>query len=665
MNPLSFSVADERINLFVGRETQCEWVQHWLSHPHPPTRIVGITGMGGVGKSSLLVRLLQIAQAEGAHTAWVDGRTCYRTPRGFLDSLPASFDQWRAVDGDPTPMVVAIDNYDDLQVLESWLREVFLQDMPDEGLLLLVASRGHLMSQWELDPGWRSRTVHWPLDAFTPDEVEDFLMRREWPLDEVITARRLAKGHPLSLAVLAEARRKSPRASNPEDWSALVRDTLSAELLREITDPALQPMVDVLTLMAEANLDILQRVLQKSVSIRQYHALRELSFVKRTAHGVGLHDIASMHLFDDFREREPQAFEQLRQQAINVLLNEWDAAPPAHHGSLAQQLLWLCRDVFQGITRFADMSYAASELYVTGYDPKDHDKAQRLIADWGRQSLPLPVESSRSLFDRIASESPQSIRVTRNCHGEALALTCSLMLHEETIALLEEYHPAAVASLLSSPFRIERCAVEDANATFNIFTGLDSDQTSYSRDQLLGVVVRDQFSFQAGVLGLVSLANPEVKSFLSAIGYRAYPFPVSGDPRLNEELFVLDLRGHHFGDWIRYILSRRHSEAFQSSVTAQDVRYFLTHWGETAALKESRLALIKGVAYAEVKRSIEQLLNEPPRTPMTIRDLDVLRATFFDTRQPAWRVAQRLHISRATLYRYQDQALAHLAEVLS
>ncbi len=664
MNPLSFSVADERINLFVGRETQCEWVQHWLSHPHPPTRVVGITGMAGVGKSSLLVRLLQIAQAEGAHTAWVDGRTCYRTPRGFLDSLPPSFAQWQATDDGPPPMVVAIDNYDDLQVLESWLREVFLQDMPDEGLLLLVASRGYLMSQWELDPGWRSRTVHWPLDAFTPDEVEDFLMRREWPLEEVITARRLAKGHPLSLAVLAEARRKSSRASSPDEWSGLIRDTLSAELLREITDPALQPLVDVLTLMAEANLDILQRVLQKNVSIRQYHALRELSFVKRTGRGVGLHDVASMHLFDDFREREPQAFEHLRQQAVNVLLNEWDAVPPAQHGALAQQLLWLCRDIFQDISQFADMSYAASELYVTGYDPKDHATAHRLIASWGRQSLPLPVESSLSLFDRIVAESPESIRVTRNCHGEAMALTCSLMLHEATIALLEEYHPTAVASLLAGPFNIARCAVEDANASFNILIGIDREQSCYSQDQLMGVVVRDQFSFQAGALGLVSLTIPEIKSFLAAIGYRAYPFPVSGDPHLEEELFVLDLRRHHFGDWIRYILSRRHPDSLRTPVTAQDVRYFLTHWGETAVLKESRLALIKGT-HRDVKQFIEQLLHEPPHPPMTVRDLDVLRATFFDTRQPAWRVAQRLHVSRATLYRYQDQALAHLAEVLS
>lgn len=44
--------------------------------------VVAVTGMGGGGKSILSVRILQTGQE--TLTVWIDGRTCYRSPKGFL-----------------------------------------------------------------------------------------------------------------------------------------------------------------------------------------------------------------------------------------------------------------------------------------------------------------------------------------------------------------------------------------------------------------------------------------------------------------------------------------------------------------------------------------------------------------------------------------------------
>lgn len=663
MNPLSSQISDDRYHLFVGREAECRWLEDWLKSTQPPTRVVAITGIGGVGKSSLVLHLGHIAHRSGAATAWVDGRTCYRTPNGFLESLPPSFYQWRqSVDRTGQSMVLAIDNYEDIHVLEAWLREVFLPELPDTGLLVLVASRRDLMGQWRVDPGWQNRLTHWTIDSFTPDEVEDFLSRQHWPVAEITMAQRLSLGHPLSLAVIAESRRRA--GPERKQMALSLRDTLSAGLLREITDPDLQPLVDALSVMMEANLDLLRRVLQTKIRPEKYQALKGLSFVKPTAYGVALHDIAAKYLFDELRQRDPSEFERIRQHAVTVVLNEWDRVPAGQQGRLAQHLLWLCRDVFEDITSFADLSYNASGLQVTEYHSDDYDFARQFIIDWGRQSLPIPIDQSLSLFDLLQQEFPQSIRVTRRQDGRPLAIFVALRLYDETLALLARYHSEFVDKLLNAGLDIQPSSVEKANASLNVLVGIDKRQTTYAPQQILGVVARDQFSFQASILGLLLLTNPEIKHFLGAIGYQRIPFPVSHDPSLEEDLFVLDLRGQHIGRWIRQVLARQIQNQVSPTISSEDVRYFLSHFGNEYLLAEARLTTTLRVDWKEIEQQLTALIRHRS-PPVSERDQTILELAFLNPLGSAWKAAELLHISRATFYRYQDQAVGHLTTALT
>lgn len=656
MNPLALSISDERMQHFVGRQAHCQWIESWLNNPPAPTQIVAVTGIGGVGKSTLLLRLIQIAASHQVVGAWMDGRTCLRSPRGFLDALPESFLDWQR-SPEPRPrLVLAIDNYDELQVLEAWFKEVFMASLPDTGVVVFFASRSNLMESWLLDPGWQNRVKLWRLGDLSPQEVEDFLARREWPTEDIHVARRLALGHPLSLALVAEARRRWGQP-DPESLNNLVRESISARLLREVTDPSLQPLVDVLTLMATANADLMQRVLERRITARQYQQLKTMSFVKTTAGGgVGLHDIAVMHLFDDFRQRDPNAFQTLRQRAVNVLLSEWDCVDMAHRGALAHELLWLCRDVFQDITQYADLSYAA-DLEVTGYQSSDRPLLHQFVAQWSRQIL--PIADTLALFDRIIRQFPESIRVTRRAGGTPVGVFVTLPLYDKTLDLIQEFHPRLVHGLLTSDLGIRHCAREEANARYNVLTGIDFQQTHYNAQQILGVIARDQFALQVGILGLLLLTNPGLKHFLSAIGYQSRPFPVSDPPVPDEELFVMDLRDQHYGQWIRNILA--HRSAPQPPLTASDVRYFLSEWEHPPVLASARLTTRFDRPPEAVKRLILEALEPHASAPMTDRDQAALRVAFLSGTTTAWRQADMLHVSRATLYRHVGKALDHLA----
>lgn len=661
VNPLSSRIGDDRQHLFVGRAIQRRFVNQWLDNPDSVTSVAAITGIGGVGKSALLLHLLQVARNAGVATAWVDGRTCVRTPRGFVESLPPTFARWRrTVAVNPQRLVLGIDNYESVQVLEAWFREIFLPELPEMGVLVLVASRTNLMGRWLVDPGWRQRVNIWTLGPFTPRESLEFLQRQEWPTQDAITAHRLALGHPLSLAVMVEGRRRLGRG--PHEMADSVHNTLSADLLREVTDPDLHLLVDALSVLLEANLDLLSRVTQQRIAPAQYRALRALSFVKPTTDGVTLHEIAQKHLFEDFRRRDPSAFESIRQHALTVLMREWDQSDPSRQGAIAQHLLWLCRDVFEGHNSFADLSYNTAELQVTEYRPEDYDDTSEFIANWGRQSFPVTLAQSLALFDVVVHQYPESIRVTRDPQGQPLAVFVALRLYDATLNLLREFHPVFVNRLMAAGLQIHPGPVDEATASLNVLIGIDQTRVDYTPEQILGVVARDQFSFQAGILGLLLLANPNIKQLLALMGYERIPFPVRNDPTLNEELFVLDLRGRHFGRWIRQILAKAGPTPLLP-VTAEDVRYFLAHWQDPSALEEAHLAIALRLGTEEVKRRILTLF-QAVTPPITLRDRTVFEMSYVNPAGPSWQVAQILHVSRATLYRHQDQAIAHLTQAL-
>lgn len=56
------AVGRERERLFVGRESELRVIEQWLDDPAAPTTVISVTGMRGVGKSTFLLRIHEIAR---------------------------------------------------------------------------------------------------------------------------------------------------------------------------------------------------------------------------------------------------------------------------------------------------------------------------------------------------------------------------------------------------------------------------------------------------------------------------------------------------------------------------------------------------------------------------------------------------------------------------
>ncbi|MFF0545719.1 ATP-binding protein [Nocardia thailandica] len=100
---------------FVGRAGEVALFRDALDAADPPFTVLFLHGPGGIGKTTLLAELREVAASAGARTAWIDGRTADPAPGTFHDAAAPADERF----------VLFVDTFERLAPLEDWLRETF------------------------------------------------------------------------------------------------------------------------------------------------------------------------------------------------------------------------------------------------------------------------------------------------------------------------------------------------------------------------------------------------------------------------------------------------------------------------------------------------------------------------------------------------------------
>src|SRR5262245_18168413 len=205
------SVLDQRAGALVGREQERAAL---LELAEGDGQLVAVVhGLAGVGKSMLLQAAAVDARARGTRVVALDGRTFEPTERGFLSSLGSALGTPLETIADATDalavnarVLLMVDTYEQLRLLDTWLRQSLVPALP-ENVRLLLAGRD-TPSAWQRDLGELLRTIR--LDNLS-DEAARILLGRAG-VDDAVVARvaRVARGHPLSLRLAAGALAERP-----------------------------------------------------------------------------------------------------------------------------------------------------------------------------------------------------------------------------------------------------------------------------------------------------------------------------------------------------------------------------------------------------------------------------------------------------------------------
>jgi len=369
-------VDSERHRNFVGRRRELAGFDDAVAG-RSSCRVLFVHGPGGIGKTTLLLELRARARLAGRAVVLLDGRDVDPSPEGFEHAVAAALgrDASRPRDAEsPVNVVLLVDGYEQLAPIDSWLRGEFIPSLAADSVVIL-AGRDAPTAAWLVDAGWRHVVAVYRLDPFDVAEsgqlfdLADVAAQNRQPLMA------LGRGHPLALALLADAARTGVVPTSLADVPALVSALLDSLLRGAPT----QAHVDGLAVCAKAWLtteDLLRDVVGDEAPA-VWAWLERRPFIVSGPRGLTPHDLARDVLDTEFERRSPERYRSLHRIVHDHAIGALRAAKGSDRQVRAQQLMYLHRRA--PFTAAIGVLRTQGSTAVLPARPGEHDEVLSLI----------------------------------------------------------------------------------------------------------------------------------------------------------------------------------------------------------------------------------------------------------------------------------------------
>ena len=390
-----------------------------------------VHGIAGVGKSALLRAAAHDARERGATAVLLDGRAIEPTEHGFLAALGSALgedvhsagDAAAALAAAPGRVVVLLDAYERLQLLDSWLRLVLVPALP-ASVRLVLADRG-VPTAWTREFG--DLVLLLRLGNLERDAAREVLARagvadgaRADAIDRVV------RGHPMTLQMAAAAM-PDGGAMTPalEALACRYLDGLDARTRR-----ALQAACVV----RRATISLLAVLVPEQPAADAFAALEALPFAQVGPDGLIVDDAVREATAALLRATDPVTYRRHRVAAWQQLRRELRDAASADLWRYTADMLHL---VEHPVVRDAFFPSGAERYVVEPARGDDGDA----IAAIARAHLPPPAAERLLAYWAAA---PGTFRVSRDAGGSVAAFASIFELEDVSSALLAR-DPVALA----------------------------------------------------------------------------------------------------------------------------------------------------------------------------------------------------------------------------
>ena len=384
---------DEQAAALVGRHDELTLLRQLLGDGGP--LVVFVHGIAGIGKSALVEAFGLEARSGGATVLRMDCRAIEPTERGFLAALESKTGGELASAEDAairlrrlgTRVILVLDTYEVLRLLDPWLRQTFVPSQPDT-VRVVLSGREPPMSGWTSSMGGLFRGL--PLGNLGRDEAEALLgLAGVGPVDAG-RIYQLARGHPLSLRLAASALAERPGISLDAVAVRAIVEGLT-ELYLGVLDPATHRALDAASVVRRSTLSVLGAMLPDTAPQDAFDRLRVLPFVELGDDGLVLHDTVREAIAAMLRSSDPERSRRYRAAAWRQLLEEVARASNQEMWRYTADLLYILQNPVVREAFFPTTEHAYSvEAALPGDGPAiaeiiaAHEPATSaaLIAEW-------------------------------------------------------------------------------------------------------------------------------------------------------------------------------------------------------------------------------------------------------------------------------------------
>lgn len=316
----------------VGRAAELERLRGILAEGGP--RITFVHGVAGVGKSSIVAAFAAEARDAGATVIALDGRTLEPTDRGVLSAIAASLGRTdptlesvaRALARAGAPVIVVIDHYEVLRLVDTWLRQVFVPRIA-EGVRMVFAGREPPIAAWLTAPPASPGVDRIPLAPL--EGVPAIVLFEQLGVPEGL-ARRLntkVRGLPIAIRLAAAAFRDRPDMTIDDLAAHVTLDQLTRIFLADVPDARTRTALEAMSVVRRSTTSLLAAMLPDQDPVDALDRLRALPFVETRQDGVGLHDAVQTSVAGYLRATDPPRHRRYRRSAWRQLRDEVREAP--------------------------------------------------------------------------------------------------------------------------------------------------------------------------------------------------------------------------------------------------------------------------------------------------------------------------------------------------
>lgn len=292
---------------FVGREAELDLFGSLLAGKGDRECVLYLHGPGGIGKSTLLGQMAEVAEEAGRSTCLISGESGDPT-REAIQAVVAPFSDTER------PLLLVLDAYERFGPLEEWLRGDLFPSLPDD-TLILIASRNPLSTAWRSDPSWQGLIRARRLQNFSAEESARFLENSKIPEDVQPSLIKFTHGHPLALTLAADLYSVDPESAvRPETAPDLIFSLVS-RLMDGMPEGDLRRAVHAAALPRVLTEPLLASLLGKADAADEFEWLRGRSFFEAGAGGLQPHDLARTALIQNLKWRNPDEYRLLHDRA--------------------------------------------------------------------------------------------------------------------------------------------------------------------------------------------------------------------------------------------------------------------------------------------------------------------------------------------------------------
>lgn len=335
---------------FVGRDVELQLMQGQLAVEEREWNTLHFHGINGIGKTALLKRFMKISSA--SNIIYLDTDKEIQSPQQFLDDMAKKLHEYsnrtneislgiskpyttmniidclNTVAAKAPPLLLLFDSLELWKPITEWLFESFIPKLSAK-VRLISAGREPLEGKWLLLNSWSLLVKNVRLKPLNKEYVHQYL-KTVGVVDPALrhTIVKLSNGIPFAMKLSYKLINESDQQIETADFKQIIR-SLCQIILDELDISTNQrSLLDAASVVRQFDKELLMHITGQTLSYEDFDQFCNIQIIMKANDGWSILNDVRNWIQSDFKEHSPELFNRYKKRALEVLHRRWTAADP-------------------------------------------------------------------------------------------------------------------------------------------------------------------------------------------------------------------------------------------------------------------------------------------------------------------------------------------------